>query len=48
MEDEFAAWGGGIDLFRKADELDATLFEALEQLDQMRKRTSCPIQFPDY
>ncbi len=30
MEDEFAAWGRGIDLLGETNELDAAFFEALE------------------
>jgi len=35
VEDEFASWGCGVDLLCQADELNATLLETLEQLDQM-------------
>ncbi len=46
MKDELATWRRGIDLFRDADKLDASPLETLEELNQMRERASCPIQFP--
>jgi len=48
MKDELTAWGRSIDLLGEAHELDASPLEILEQFDQMRERTSRPIQLPHH
>src|ERR1700736_5936432 len=48
MEDELAAWGGGIDVFLDAAEPDVATLKLGNGVDEMPQRASQSIEFPDY
>jgi ABC-type sugar transport system substrate-binding protein len=47
VEDELAAWGGGVDRLLEAAEPDVAVGEPSDGVDQVTKGAAEPVQFPD-
>ena len=48
MEDEFAAWCGGINVLGQADKIGSPPFEEVERLDEIFERATQAVELPDH